>query len=79
MSVFCSNTFIFATECWTYILRGPGFKVFPETHTFATNFSFSKYSKAFAIYLKSYWKPCDSPDLNGLKLREGGQREVSKE
>lgn len=28
MSVFCSNTLIFAPECWTYILRGPGFQNF---------------------------------------------------
>ena len=35
MSVFCSNTLILAPECWKCILRGPDFKIFPETHTFA--------------------------------------------
>ena len=37
MSVFCSNNFIFASECWKCILRGPDFKFFPETHTFAVH------------------------------------------
>ena len=32
MSVFCSNTLIFAAECWKCILRGPDFKLFPEGH-----------------------------------------------
>ena len=34
MSVFCSNTLIFALECWKCTLRGPDFKIFPETHIF---------------------------------------------
>ena len=34
MSVFCSNTFFFASECCKCILRGPDFNFFPETHTF---------------------------------------------
>ena len=29
MSVFCSNIWIFASECWKYTQRGPDFKVFP--------------------------------------------------
>ena len=33
MSVFCSNTLIFALECWKSILRGPNLKIFPETRT----------------------------------------------
>ena len=54
MSVFCSNTLILTPECWKCILRGPDFKIFPETHAFDMSFSFSTYSKAFATYLKSY-------------------------
>ena len=34
MSVFCSNTRIFAPECWKWILRGPDYKIVPETHSF---------------------------------------------
>ena len=49
MSVLCTNTLIFALECWKCILRGPDFMQV---------FSFSIYFKAFATYLKSYWKPC---------------------
>ena len=37
MSVFCSNTLIFAPECWKCILRSPDFKIFPETHTFSAH------------------------------------------
>ena len=29
-SVFCSNTLIFASECWTCTLRGPDLKICPE-------------------------------------------------
>ena len=29
MSVLCSNTLIFAPECWKCNLRGPDFKLFP--------------------------------------------------
>ena len=35
MSVFCSNTLIFAPECWKCILRGLDFKIFPEACTFS--------------------------------------------
>ena len=38
MSVFCSNTLIFAPECWKCILRGSDFKIFPETRAFAASF-----------------------------------------
>ena len=31
MSVFCSNTLIFAPECWKCILRGPVFNFFPRS------------------------------------------------
>ena len=34
MSVFSSNTLIFAPECWKCILRGPDFKIFPVTSNF---------------------------------------------
>ena len=30
MSVFYSNTLIFAPECWKCTLRGPDLKIFPE-------------------------------------------------
>ena len=30
MSVFCSNTLIFAPECWKCTLRDPDLKIFPE-------------------------------------------------
>ena len=32
MSIFCSNTLIFAPECWKCTLRGPDFKIFPGAH-----------------------------------------------
>ena len=32
MSIFCSNTLIFAPECWKSTLRGPDFKIFPGGH-----------------------------------------------
>ena len=32
MSIFCSNTLIFAPECWKCTLRGPDFKIFPGGH-----------------------------------------------
>ena len=38
MSVFCSNTLIFALECWKCILRGPDFNLSPETLAFAARF-----------------------------------------
>ena len=38
--------------------RGPDVKVFPESCTFIASLSFPTDSKAFATYLKSYWKPC---------------------
>ena len=60
MSVFCSNTLIFAPECWKCILR---IQIFPETRACESRLchefvSFFSYSKAFAIYLKSYQNPC---------------------
>ena len=59
MCVLCLNTLIFPPECWKCILC---IQIFPETrarksrlcHEFV---SFFTYSKAFAIYLKSYEKP----------------------
>ena len=66
MSVFHSNTLIFGPKCWTCILRGPDFKIFPETRTFAARFFFSTYSKAFATYLKSYWKPWSCCNLTNF-------------
>ena len=41
MSVFRSNTLIFAPEFWECILlRGSDFKIFPETRAFAVIFFF---------------------------------------
>ena len=87
MSLFCSNTLIFTPECWKCILRSPDFKIFPETHTFSAHkshlcgsFSFSTDSKAFAIYLKSDWKPCQSCKQESIigqhlsKLCQGSKR-----
>ena len=34
MSVFCSNTPVFASKCLKCIERGPDFKIFPETRAF---------------------------------------------
>ena len=34
MSVFCSNTPVFAPRCLKCIERGPDFKIFPETRAF---------------------------------------------
>ena len=42
MSVFCSNTLIFAPECWECILRGSDFKIFPETRVFSAIFFHSQ-------------------------------------
>ena len=57
MSVFCSNTLIFAPECWECILRGSDFKIFPETRAFAAIFFILHLLQTFATHLKSYWKP----------------------
>jgi len=29
MSVFCSNSLIFAPECWKRVVKGPDFTIFP--------------------------------------------------
>ena len=74
MSVFSSNTLIFAAKRWKCILRVPDFKIFPggmplntpsNLHLWCLQVvpmvrvsSFSGYYKAFATYLKPYWKPC---------------------
>ena len=68
-----------APECWKCTLRGPDFKIFPggkppdppsNSHFRCSKvmpvvqvFSFSSYSKAFATYLRPYWKPCTWPGL----------------
>ena len=60
MSVFRSNTLIFAPEFWECILlRGSDFKILPETRAFAVIFfhSPSTPNRGFATHLKSYWKP----------------------
>ena len=59
MSVFRSNTLIFAPEFWECILRGSDFKIFPETRAFAVIFFILHLLQtvAFATHLKSYWKP----------------------
>ena len=66
MSMFCSNTPIFATQSWKYVLRHPEFNIFPREHAPEPTRSlhlqplqmvpmvqvsyFSAYSKAFATY-----------------------------
>ena len=60
MSVFRSNTLIFAPEFWECILlRGSDFKILPETRAFAVIFFILHLLQtvAFATHLKSYWKP----------------------
>ena len=64
MSVFWSNTLIFAPECWKYILRGPVFKFFPEACTFSglksrlchTFFSSPPFD-TYLILLKTLYRP----------------------
>ena len=71
MSVFCSNTPVFAPKCLKCIERGPDFKIFPETRAFGVRksrlcregFSISTYSNTFATYLKSCRKPWDKSIL----------------
>ena len=50
--VFCSNTLIFAPKCWKCILRGPDFKIFPETCTFAARFFLLHILQSFCYLLK---------------------------
>ena len=64
MYVFCSNTLIFAPECWKCILRDRFQNFSRNLHLRRSQvmpllrvFSFSTCSKAFTSYLKSYWKP----------------------
>ena len=66
MSVFCSNTLIFAPKCWKCIMRGPNFKFFPDFAPLLRGFSYSTYSKAFATYLKSYRKPWSCCNLTNF-------------
>ena len=55
----------FAPQCCKCTLKGPDFKIFHPLAScaFGTRrcefISFSAYSKAFATYLKPYWKPCN--------------------
>ena len=69
MSVFCSNTLIFAPECWKCILRSPDFKIFQKLAPLRQVFSFSTYSKAFATYLKSYQQ--GHHEMSGVSLGWG--------
>ena len=59
MSVFCSNTPVFAPKCLKCIERGPDFKIFPETRAFGVR----KSRLTFATSLKSCWKPWDKSIL----------------
>ena len=73
MSVFWSNTLIFAPECWKYVLRGPVFKFFPEACAFSalksrrchTFFSSSPFD-TYLILLKTLYRP---PKTAILKLK----------
>ena len=58
MSVFCSNTLIFALECWKYILRGPDFKLrlFPETRAFAASFFLLHLLQSFCHLYNNFLK-----------------------
>ena len=74
MSVFCSNTLIFAPEFWKCNLRGPDCKMFlePCPYTLLVTCAFGPRRlrlwheffpspptpKLFATYLKPYGKPC---------------------
>ena len=57
MSVFCSDTLIFALECWKCILRCPDFKIFPETRAFSASFFLLHQLQSFChlhnIFLKT--------------------------
>ena len=57
-----SNTLIFAPECWTCIIRGPDFKIFPEAHKLHLCYKFFRSPltpKLLPSTLKSYWNPCN--------------------
>ena len=60
MSVFCSNTLILAPECCKCILRGPDFKIFPETCDFTTSFLLLHLLQSLChllkILVKTLWK-----------------------
>ena len=76
MTVFCSNTLIFVPQCWKWSLdfkrsrfqnfsRGhapgpPSYFQLSQVAPVVQVFSFSAYSKAFATYLKPYWKPSEA-------------------
>ena len=63
MSVFSSNTLIFAPECWKSILRSPDFKFFPETQVpykseFPPLHRFQSFSHLLKILMKTLMDPC---------------------
>ena len=66
MSVFCSNTLIFAPKCWKCILRGPDFKIFPETCTFAARFFLLHILQGFCYLLKILLKPWSCCNLTNF-------------
>ena len=55
MSVFRSNTLIFAPEFWEYILRGSDFKIFPETRAFAVIFFILHLLQTVAFATQKPW------------------------
>ena len=67
MSVFCSNTLIFAPDLKIFgggdvgcMLPDPP-RNFHELHfgrTFGASFLFLRLFQSFCMYLKPYWKPC---------------------
>ena len=55
MSVFRSNTLIFAPEFWECILRGSDFKIFPETRAFAVIFFILHLLQTVAFATQKPW------------------------
>ena len=73
MSVFCSNTLIFAPECWKCTLRGPDFQIFPggmpPDPLVTRSFSACKFfpSPPTAKLLPSTYNFTENPDYNTFK------------
>ena len=78
MSVFCSNILIFATEYWKCTLRGPGFKHFPETRTFATSFFLLHLFQSFSHLLKISFKTLLFLSPTGLPTKGDRQNYVNQ-
>ena len=63
MSVFCSNTPVFAPKCLKCIERGPDFKIFPETRAFAARFFHLHLLQRFCHLLKILLKTLGQVDF----------------